>query len=217
MTNQMNIITEQIRTKYGENLEAIISYSGNRLLFVFKEINIDLLAEISQMIKKLNKSGFLTLLLTSEQIRGSQDVFPLEYIRIKSGYKIIHGNDILSDLTISRENIRLEAEQKIKGALIRLTQIVIECKKNTSHLKKAAFLALEEIEEGLSGALILNNIEPEGDLFTLAEDKLDVDISAIKNIYDWKKGKKPDDKNKALYDFYENIESLAEYIDKVSV
>ncbi len=66
------------------------------------------------------------LFLTPEYIRSSLDVFPIEFSEMQMRHVLLYGEDILADLEISGEHIRLFCEQQIKGRLVRIRQAYLE-------------------------------------------------------------------------------------------
>ena len=177
------------------------------------------LQELIDLLKrKLQRKNIIPLYLTEEHIKSSCDVYPLEYIKMKKDFEILHGSDVLTSLSIPNENIRLECEQKIKGALIRITQIILESGDNKKRLSNIAFLAMEDILSGIEGILETFNISgytSNLELLQKAEDQFKLELSSIKEIEEWKEGKKPADLKKLIYEFYETLEALADFVDKL--
>lgn len=211
----MEKLIEEIKKINKDNLVSIIRYNKNHILVLLKEINFNNLIENSRIVKKLQKKEIIPLYLTNEYIKTSCDVYPLEYINMKNNYEVVYGKDILEELNIPSENLRLESEQKIKGALIRITQVILEQGNNKKKLSKTSFLALEDILEGINGMLKLANIA--GADLDSAQKQFNIELQPIKDIVNWKNGTNPQDYKKLIYDFYEKIEELAVIVDKMEV
>ena len=62
------------------------------------------------------------LLFTLDRLKKSADVFPIEILDIKQSHKVLYGEDIVDEIEISRENLRLELEHELKGKLIQLRE-----------------------------------------------------------------------------------------------
>jgi len=220
MEDKLNKFLDDIKKINKDNLISIIRLDDNRILILLKEINFNNLLENSSLSRKIQKNKIIPLYLTEEYIKSSCDVYPIEYLNMKKNYKILFGKNILEELEIPAENIRLECEQKIKGALIRLTQVILEQGNNKKRLISAIFLALEDIQIGIEGILELFSVSesPSSSIFIdKAQDNLKVNLQPLKDVIDWKNGKKPHDYKKLIYDFYEKIEELAILIDKISI
>jgi hypothetical protein len=201
-----------------DNLVSIINYDGNKIAVILKEINLNNLLLNSKITVKLQKKNIIPIYLTGEHITTSCDVYPIEYLEMGKDYEVLYGDDILENLDIPFENLRLECEQKIKGALIRLTQVILETGENMKLLSKTAFLAMKEILSGVTGMLLINGYSGqinETSVFKEAEEQFKIDLKPFFEIIEWKNGTAPENKKKLLFDFYEKIEDLASLVDKM--
>lgn len=209
---------EELKKLNKENLISVVSYDTNRLLILLKEINFYSILDNSSLVKKMQKKKLLPIYLTEEYIRTSCDVYPLEYLKMKKNYDLVYGKNILAELDIPPENIRLESEQKIKGVLIRITQVILEEGNKKKKLARTAFLAMEDIMAGIEGMLEIAGQSASPDALPLigqAEKQFSLDLQPFKDIATWKNGSKPEDIKKLMYDFYEKIEELAYFVDKM--
>lgn len=220
MDKKWNKWVELIKDINQKNLIAIICYADTNLLVLLEEINFNNLLENSGLVKKIQKKGIIPLYLTREYINTSSDVYPLEYLKMKTNPVILYGKNILEDLVIPAENIRLESEQKVKGALIRITQVILEEGNNKKKLSRTAFLALEDLLMGMTGMLKIANISASSSpqsLISQAQQQFNLDLGPFIEIANWKTGTKPPDYKKLIYDFYEKIEELACKIDTMDI
>jgi hypothetical protein len=62
------------------------------------------------------------LLFTLDQLRRSADVFPIELLDMQDGHRILAGEDVLNEIKVDRENLRLQIEHELKGKLIQLRE-----------------------------------------------------------------------------------------------
>lgn len=60
------------------------------------------------------------LLFTPERLRQSADVFPIELLDMKETHRVLFGEDVLEDLEVRTDNLRLQIEHELKGKLIHL-------------------------------------------------------------------------------------------------
>ncbi len=220
MINNIDLYIEEIKEINKDNLISIIRHNNNQVLVLLKEINFKNLLENSKVTKKLQKKKIIPMYLTKEYIETSCDVYPLEYINMKNSHEVVYGDDILKELNIPSDNIRLESEQKIKGALIRITQVILEMGDRKKDLSKTVFLAVEDIMDGIKGMLNLAKItDPDTAAAVLdsAQKQFNIELQPIKDILNWKNGTAPEDYKKLIYDFYEKIEELAVLVDKMEV
>ncbi len=128
-----DIFTENIRECFGEGLLSVTLYgpaardeqvkglTAINFMVVVKDNTPSELAPCTVFMKQWSKRGIAApLFLTPEYIRSSLDTFPLEFMDMKSSYKIIHGADFLKDLEFRDCDIRGECEREIKGKLLHL-------------------------------------------------------------------------------------------------
>lgn len=131
---------------FGDDLVAIILYgSGARgeyvpkksdinLLIVLSENGIERLGDATDAVAKWRKRNVrVPLVMTRGYIQSSLDAFPLEFFNIKSAYQVIHGEDILKDVVIQKEDLRLQCERELKAKLLLLRESFLEAN-NKSHL-----------------------------------------------------------------------------------
>jgi predicted nucleotidyltransferase len=62
------------------------------------------------------------VLFTPERLKNSADVFPIELLDMRDNRKVLFGEDLLADLVIHPENLRLELEHELKTKLLRLRE-----------------------------------------------------------------------------------------------
>ena len=200
------------------NLLSVFLYAENRLLVLLKEINSNNLLANSAFARKLQRQKIVPLFLTKEYIRTSCDVYPLEYLKMKKDYKLLFGSDVLMELDIPAGNIRLESEQKIKGALIRLTQVILEAGVSRKRLARVIFFALEAVLEGIEGVLHIAgrpDVAGAAALISCAEQVFGLKLGPLETAYGWQNGRKPENVEVFLHEFYEKIEELAGFVDRM--
>ena len=131
---------------FGDDLVAIILYgSGARgeyvpkksdinLLIVLSDKGIERLGDATDAVAKWRKRNVrVPLVMTRGYVESSLDAFPLEFFNIKSAYQVIHGEDILKDVVIQKEDLRLQCERELKAKLLLLRESFLEAN-NKSHL-----------------------------------------------------------------------------------
>jgi len=62
------------------------------------------------------------LLMTTEYIQRSVDVFGVELLEFQSNHAVVYGPDPFAGLSFRKEDIRLQCERQLKAALIKLRQ-----------------------------------------------------------------------------------------------
>ncbi len=59
-------------------------------------------------------------LFTPDRLRGSADTFPLELLDIQHTRRVLFGDDVVADITVPRDALRLQLERELKEKLLRL-------------------------------------------------------------------------------------------------
>ena len=62
------------------------------------------------------------LFFTMERLQKSADVFPIEILDIKESHRVLSGEDVLDQIEVHTENLRLILEHQLKSSLIRLRE-----------------------------------------------------------------------------------------------
>jgi len=60
------------------------------------------------------------MIFTVSEFLSSDDVFPIEYLDMKDGHKLLYGRDFLSEINVSDANLRHECEFDLRSKLLKL-------------------------------------------------------------------------------------------------
>ena len=128
-------LTQELEKACGTGLTSVILYgsaaagdhtgkqSDYNVLVVVDHLGIDRLNALSKTATAWSKAGNpAPLLFTEERLAQATDVFPIELLDITECHKVLFGSDAVQGLEISTENLRLQTEHELRGALIRLRQ-----------------------------------------------------------------------------------------------
>lgn len=144
-----------IQEALGKDLHALILFGGLakgeyhpagsdvNVMVVLKQVTmreLDMLAPILQ--RGMQNIRLAPLVLTERDLRRSTDVFPVKFLDMQRHHRVVCGRDVLGELTISQDHLRLRAEQQIKNLLLRLRLF---------YLRRAQHAEL--IETALTGAI----------------------------------------------------------------
>jgi len=101
----------------------IAKRSDYNILVVTENLGLKELKALSKLSIRWTKAGNpAPLLFTLDRLKKSADVFPIEILDIKQSHRILFGEDIVSKIEITCENLRLELEHELKGKLIQLRE-----------------------------------------------------------------------------------------------
>jgi hypothetical protein len=124
---------------FGDDLVSIILYgsatgkdyrpgkSDINFMIVLSEEGINNIDKAFKTVSKWQKRKVaIPLFLTRAYVETSTDVFPVEYLNFRRNHVLVHGDDIIKDLSFNNHFIRLQAEREIKGKLILLREAFLE-------------------------------------------------------------------------------------------
>ena len=117
------------------------NYCENRsdinLLIILENNNTDKLLKLGSSVKNLIRNHRIsTVTMTRNEFVSSADVFPLEYSDILENHTLIYGNSEILDITVSMENLRLQLEEKLRGAVSDIRNMLIAAEGNEKNLGK---------------------------------------------------------------------------------
>lgn len=221
-----------MRECFGESLRSVILYgpsawgeeikSGARITFmvVIGDNTPSELAPCTPYVKKWDKRGIaVPLFLTPEYIRDSLDTFPLEFMEMRSLYRVVYGEDVLKDLTFSDSDVRSECEREIKGKLLHLRTEYLALRGNWKGMADLIFRSLVAFRLVFAGALSLKRREvPEktSDLLDLVAREFDLDAAFLEDLLVLARGGRKPDTAEAdhIFDRYvEELDKLSNAID----
>jgi len=104
---------------------------------ILEKSNAVKLFEFGQAAKTLiRKYRISPFILTKEEFRDAADVFPMEYFDILENHYLVYGDNGILDITVNRENFRLQMEEKLRGAVGDLRNMLIAAGGNERLLKR---------------------------------------------------------------------------------
>jgi predicted nucleotidyltransferase len=161
-------IVGDYRGLFAEDLISVIVYgsaaSGDYIpgksdinfMIVLSEKGIDALDRAFDLIVRWKKRNVTTpLFLTEAYVRTSLDVFPIEYLNFQNSYKVVHGKDILKDLSFDRKFLRMQCEREVKGKLLLLREAFLESRGKEKDLQQLVAQSLGAFVAIFNGLLHL--------------------------------------------------------------
>jgi len=118
--HSFHVVGSAVISDYNEKLSDINS------LVLLHTMDLRFLSSLAPLGKKYGKMHIAApLVLTPNYIRQSLDTFPIEFLDMKLIHETVFGNDLLKDLQIARNHLRLQCEREIKTKLIHVRQSYI--------------------------------------------------------------------------------------------
>ena len=156
MHEKVNKAVSALRTRlheiYGEDFLALVLYgsaAGNAYRADVSDINVLIILEknCAGNVFKLGKTAQTTLrkyriapfIMTRSEFVSALDVFPLEFCDILDRHTVVHGDTKILDISISRNNLRHEIEEKLRGTVNDIHGMILAAQGNEKILSK--FLA----------------------------------------------------------------------------
>jgi len=170
---------EDYTALFGDDLVSIVLYgSGARgeyvpkksdinFLIVLSDSGIERLGSAASTAAKWRKRNVRTpLVMTKGYIESSLDTFPLEFFNIKSAYQVVYGQDVLTDLAVKNDDLRLQCERELKAKLLLLRESFLEADDKTHLLREligqsvSAFISIFKALLYLKGEDVPKKVEP---------------------------------------------------------
>jgi predicted nucleotidyltransferase len=230
------VVTDDCSKIFGSDLISIILYgSGARadyapersdlnFMIVLTEQGMTSLDRVMDAVKRWQKHNVATpLFITKSYIVDSLDSYPIEFLNIKRRYKIVHGEDLLLQLSFDSKHIRLQIERELRGKLLHLRSGWLETQDKAKNLRKLIAVSLTTFVSLFCALLYMKRIEiPEGnnDVITAAGAAFGFDVGVFLDCEKIHRGSDnfSSDEMKAVFRKYlKQIEQLCNHIDQLRI
>ena len=220
-----------LKSCFNENLLSVMLYgsyvSGNfvkgvsdiNVLIILEKPNPEQIEVMGRMTHRMIKRNRITpLVLTREEFNNSADVFPMEYFDIKDRKEVIHGTDETESLTLTMKNLRHQIEDRLRGEIASLRQLVIASRgkpRVLRHLLKVWSGSLHAVFRGL---LRLGKVDPvpveSSDVLKKVNEAFKIDTIPFTEINKLRSGVKFDPKP-LTQNLLGKLEELIRIVDKM--
>lgn len=207
-----NRYAEKIKDVLGENLVTLAEYNNGdevRCLAICNSLDFKTLTDL----KVLDP---IPIIFTKDEIKNALDVFPVEFLNIKRHHDIIHGEDILKDITVSRKNLRHQLEFEFRSKLIHLRQSYMQS--NGDDLEDVILRSVPTIAPIIGALMYLKDEDIKYDP-DIVESIVGVDTKVIIDIHNIRIGKTKfeEDKNKYVERLISVLKQIGDIVDKIDV
>lgn len=193
--------------------------SDINLLVVLERIDVSTLKSMVNPVARGRRHGIAPFIATEADLRSSADVFPVKFLAMQESYRVLFGSDVLADLKIAREHIRLRCEQEIKNVLLRLRRYYV--------MRGGRRLAqmMSQMVGGLLDTLRVVVLLDQKDLpsreavATIAAERFTFDAEILQNVIGLRTRRSPLPRREAekLYDqFMATVSTIAQAVDQMS-
>jgi len=105
------------------------------VLVVCRTLGADTLDALARVLPDSRKAPhYEPLFMTQDQIERSLDSFPIEWLEIQEAHLLIEGQDVLNDLAVPQNDLRLQCEHELRGKFIQLRQAYLSRAKHPDQL-----------------------------------------------------------------------------------
>lgn len=236
ISDRVKFFSEKVESSFGDNLQSITIFGSSltedfmpgqsdiNTVLVLGSQSLDSLNTLADMAKAMNKKTIaVPLLMTSEYIESSKDVFGIEFLDFQLNHKTIYGSDPFESLTISKSDVRLQCERELKATLIRMRQGYVAAAANKRLVRDILISAVGGLVPLLRAMLWLKDIDRDvlaEQVFTKSASEFSITVDSLITAQRWRHSKASQQKSDVVNVFesvYANVERLASIVDGFEV
>src|SRR3990170_2041038 len=133
MEQLLNELVKRLREAYGDDLVSVVLYgsaaSGDyqekfsdlNILCTLRVVGVPELRRGGNVIQWWRKQKQPPpLLLSVEETRNAHDAFPIEFLDIQQSHRVLHGEDLASQIQVNAAHHRRQVEHELRSGLLRL-------------------------------------------------------------------------------------------------
>ncbi len=223
--------TEEMDALFGKNLLSLLLYgsavgdnfdperSDINFLMIFPEIDMNILRRYAGVSGKWRKKKVATpLVLTDVYIMNSADVFPIEFLELKENHILLHGKDVLRELTVDLKNLKLQVEEQLKGKLLHLRGGFLDSGEKKEYLEKlmtSSLIAFVPIFRNVLRLMEKGVPVSRGTLFRDFCSEVGLDERPFFRVWDLKGGRTKPAKEEVIELFGEYLSQIERLVEKV--
>lgn len=154
LASDIKSFTSNLEKDLGDSLVSVVLYGGLvknqmiretdrvKIMVVIKSVNISSLNKVGDALSSTKRAKQIQLLtLTPGDLSSSTDVFPIKFLDMQQDYEILHGDDLVKDLEVGRDHLRIRCEQEIKNLMLKLRSMYLRSRKDSKVLQKVLLKA----------------------------------------------------------------------------
>ena len=196
---QFAAFIDDLRSTHGKNLSSVILYGSaaagdfvphqsdyNILIALHKIGPIDLRNAHACVREWVRLGNPVPVYFTVSELQNAADVFPIEFHQMSVARKVLFGPDVLADLKISDNFLRLQTEYELRSKLIQLRRQYIPASTSVDGLKKLMADSLASFSALFRAVLILRGFDPPAtkhEIVALTALQLEIDGAPFEKIF----------------------------------
>jgi hypothetical protein len=214
--HSINVTGTAITDDYDEKVSDVNS------VFILKEMDLKFLELIAPLGKKYGKHKVAApLIMTTDYIRTSLDVFPIEFLNFKLIHSTVFGEDILENIDINRMDLRHQCERELKAKLIWLRQGYISSQGDRKMLTEGFVSSISGYIPLFRGIIVLLGKDPplvQEEVITALSEAADINTGIFAKVLKGKHDKTKlsiEELNTIFEDYYAATEKLGKIVDEI--
>jgi len=225
-------VVDNLKSKLGDELKSIVLSGGLvknkliketdrvQLMIVVNEVNIALLDLTSESLTDKRAKQINATVLTESDLKSSTDVFPIRFLDMQQDYEVLHGEDVVKNLSISRDNLRLRCEQELKNLLLKQRRSYLAIREDSKAMEAMllrGYYTFMQSGDALA-ELITGNVYRNDDEVLKAIGEIGLDVDLMKRISALRSGETLGDAvtvKQTVGEFMAMIEKAARMADKL--
>lgn len=202
--------SRELQETFDDQLESIVLYGGFarqdtfdpessdvKLMVVLKEVRLDSLEKLSAPVQKaMDVVKFDIMVISTNDLWYSTDVFPTTFVKMQNLHRVLAGKDVIKDLDITRDHLRLRCEQEVKELLLKLRSLYIQHPDDAQRIKETLTGTVTDFLGSLHTMIIISDESApvqQDDILTVAEKSLQLDVRPVQEALAIKAGKEVTD------------------------
>ena len=170
--------------------------------------------------KLMRRYKITPLILSKTEFMNSADVFPMEYLDIQEWHSVLYGEDETKSLTLTRKNLRHQLEDRLRGNVASLRQLIIASRgkeRILGRFLKNWYGSLNALYKGLLRLKEVTAIPSHSkDLIKKINELFQVDVKPFLQLIEFRKGEKVNPRN-LVYNLVTTLEKLIAEVDKIDL
>jgi predicted nucleotidyltransferase len=169
----------------------------------------------------LKKKQPSPVLLSVEEIERAPDAFAIEFLDIRSAYRVLHGEDLIQSIEVEPAHHRHQVEHELRSRLLRLRERYLALQKDRRELIQLLVDSLPSFATLFRHELLLSGSAPpvkKREIFREAALRLSISATPFETLLDVREGKRRlrDPEIRPVFDHYlREITRTVEYVDRL--
>jgi predicted nucleotidyltransferase len=161
------------------------------------------------------------VLLSLEEVENAHDAFAIEFLDIRAAYRVLHGDDVVAQISVDPPHHRHQVEHELRSMLLRLRERFLALQKDHREVTRLMVDSVPTFSTLFRHSLILSGEEPpvkKREIFRQAAQRFSTSATPFETLLDVREGKRrlKDPEIRPLFeDYLAQITRTAEDVDRL--